>query len=57
MLIGIAGHDCGFGDFSFIPGDVVELPEPIAKAWIEGGHAKPVEVQAAPPAKSKKKPN
>ena len=43
MLTSIAGHaDPANGlddDFSFKPGELLELDEPLAEAWIAAGHA------------------
>lgn len=42
MLVSIAGHAepiYELGDFSFAPGDEVELHPALAQAWIESGHA------------------
>lgn len=46
MLVSIASHD-----WSYTPTEIVELDEEIAQAWIECGHAEPVES----PKKSTKK--
>ena len=49
MNVSIAGHgsdDLGIDDFSFSPGETVELPDGLAEAWIKSGHAsEPAEIR------------
>lgn len=46
MLQSIAGHadpDNDIEEFSFKPGDVVDLKDGVAKAWVAGGLAEAVQ--------------
>jgi hypothetical protein len=45
MLVSIAGHAepaYSLPEFSFSPGDEVDLDPALAKAWLESGHAEKV---------------
>lgn len=52
MQTAIAGHaDPKHGlanDFSFGPGEVVDLPDELAAKWIDAGHATDASAKAAP---------
>lgn len=42
MLVSIAGHampQYGVADFAFLPGQVLDIDDRLAKIWIQGGHA------------------
>lgn len=60
MCVSIAGHAepmYGLGDFSFSPGDVVDLHPDLAEAWLANGHAEaaPEEVAEEPEVKKQKR--
>jgi hypothetical protein len=57
MLVSIAGHaepKYGLPEFAFKPGEVVELTDTLAKAWIAGWLAEAVEEKKAPEDKKKR---
>ena len=53
MLISIGGHAepaYNHPEFSYSPGDVVDIDKTLAAAWIAAGHAEPVKGKATPAA-------